>query len=86
MCWDGQAELQQGEGGKARFSRLFLLLPAALWAHAALPVALQASGCLQGSCTEGGLSLQPLRPTVSVLGLFGGIQSPGHNMTVSGFS
>lgn len=71
LCWDGQATPQRGEGGKARFSRLFLLLPAALWAYAALPIALQASGCLQGSCIEGGPSHQPLKATVSALGLFG---------------
>lgn len=68
MCWDGQAALQQGEGGReGDFSHLFLLLPAALLAHAALPVALQASGCLQDGSSKGGPVQQPLKPAVSAL-------------------
>lgn len=68
LCWDGQAALQRGEGGRERdFSHLFLLLPAALLAHAALPVAFQASGCLQDGSSKGGPMQQPLKPAVSAL-------------------
>lgn len=77
---------QQGEGRKACFPYLFILLPAILWARGAFSIPLQGSVCLQGRCIKGGPSQQPLRPTVSAFGLFGEIQGPGHIVAVSSFS
>lgn len=68
MCWDGQAELQQGEGGKARFSRLFLLLPAALWAHAALPIALRPLAVCRAAALREASHSSPSDPLFLFLG------------------